>query len=139
MSNRRRTYLNYLFENMTYLDNITGNVYLESIDKSKRTFESNNILNGHNLGSYNKLMIIFQSSKKLEDNPSSIGIITINNNQELDITNNQTYILFNGITARGEVLRFSDNKLYVYGEYDWIKESEANIGITNMIIIEINE
>jgi hypothetical protein len=37
------------------------------------------------------------------------------------------------------VLRFSDNKLYVYGEYDWIKESEANIGITNMIIIGINE
>jgi hypothetical protein len=66
MSNRRRTYLNYLFENMTYLGYFNSRFNYTNFNKYKEKnnwyvdFEYSIPMDGINLSSFNSIMVLSQ-------------------------------------------------------------------------------
>ena len=141
LSNRRRTYLNYLFENMTYLDNIVNsNVGLEILGElNSGNFRSKNILDGHNLNSYNKLMLIFQYQSTSYWKAQNIKITVLNKDEPVVIYTNSEFITMTGVSYSSLKIIFSGDELYVYGEHSSINLSSGSLSIRDLIIIGINE
>ena len=75
---RRRTYLNYLFENMTYLTKLDYGLYTNLELISGREYKSNNILSMYNLSSYNRMMLIFQTGNSTSWDSNNMYILVLN-------------------------------------------------------------
>ena len=136
---RRRTYLNYLFENMTYLTKLSNNLYegLELISGSN--YKSRNLLNGHNLSSYNKLMLIFQIETSASWRAEDMYITVLDRDGLISISSSYNpFISINGI-YNYSYIEFKNNELYFrLNEVS----SPSNLSIRligDMFIIGINE
>ena len=142
MSDRRRTYLNYLFENMTYLDELvrytTNGLELIS-GGSGRDYRYKNLLNGHNLSSYNKLMLIFQHHDTSYWKAHSIKIIVLDRNGSVpvDMPGNP-FINIAGVSYNNAAFEFKDNELYFRLNIS-SSSSTASLYISDMTAIGINE
>ena len=138
---RRRTYLNYLFENMTYLTELiryTTNG-LELISDSDYKYK--NLLNGHNLSSYNKLMLIFQYYDSSYWKANSIKIIILNRNGSVPFNmSGNPFINVAGVSYNNAAIEFKDNELYVrLNIASSTSPSQSSLYISDMIAIGINE
>ena len=136
---RRRTYLNYLFENMTYLTKLSNNLYegLELISGSD--YKSRNLLNGHNLSSYNKLMLIFQIETSASWRADGMYITVLDRDGLIPISSSYNpFISING-TYNYSYIEFKNNELYfrLNGVSSPSNSSIRLIG--DMFIIGINE
>ena len=141
MSDRRRTYLNYLFENMTYLNELI-NYTTNGVELiSGRDYKYKNLLNGHNLSSYNKLMLIFQSYDYSYWEARNIKIIVLNRNESTIISNSSNELIkVIGPAYYDYVeIEFKDNELYVRLSNASGTLSNQSLRISDMIAIGINE
>ena len=141
MSNRRRTYLNYLFENMTYLNELI-NYTTNGVELiSGRDYKYKNLLNGHNLSSYNKLMLIFQSYDYSYWEARNIKIIVLNRNRSTIISNSSNELIKVTGPAYYDYaeIEFKDNELYVRLSNASGTLSNQSLHISDMIAIGINE
>ena len=141
---RRRTYLNYLFENMTYLTELVRyTTYgLELISGgSGRDYKYKNLLNGHNLSSYNKLMLIFQYHDSSYWKAHSIKIIILNRNESVSFNmSGNPFINVAGVSYNNAAIEFKDNELYVrLNIASSTSPSQSSLSISDMIAIGINE
>ena len=137
---RRRTYLNYLFENMTYLTKLSNNLYegLELISGSD--YKSRNLLNGHNLSSYNKLMLIFQIETSASWRADGMYITVLDRDGLISISSSYNpFISINGTSYNYSYIEFKNNELYfrLNGVSSPSNSSIRLIG--DMFIIGINE
>ena len=141
---RRRTYLNYLFENMTYLTelvNYTTNGLELISGGSGRDYKYKNLLNGHNLSSYNKLMLIFQYHDSSYWKAHDIKIIVLNRNESVPVNiSNNSFITVSGASYNNAAFEFKDNELYARLNIASISSSSSqSLFIRDMIAIGINE
>lgn len=141
LSNRRRTYLDYLFENMTYLNELvrytTNGIELIS----DRDYKYKNLLNGHNLNSYNKLMLIFQYHDSSYWKAHSIKIIILDRNGSVPFNmSGNPFINVAGVSYNNAAIEFKDNELYVrLNIASSTSPSQSSLYISDMIAIGINE
>ena len=136
---RRRTYLNYLFENMTYLTKLSDNSYegLELISGSD--YKSRNLLNGHNLSSYNKLMLIFQIETSASWRADSMYITVLDRDGLIPISSSYNpFISING-TYNYSCIEFKNNELYFRLNGVSSPSNSFIILIGDIFIIGINE
>ena len=137
---RRRTYLNYLFENMTYLTELVKfSVNLYELNTSLHTFRFNNLLDGHNLSSYNKMMLIFQNPSTSYWRADSIKIVVLGKGESISITDT-TFVHIYGLSYNlGSLyISFIDNEVYINGLNGSSTSSSRYVYITDLIIIGIN-
>lgn len=136
---RRRTYLNYLFENMTYLTKLGYDLYTNLELISGREYKSNNILSMYNLSSYNRMMLIFQTGNSTSWDSNNMYILVLNRGDS--ISTSSSYNPFISISGSHSELfiEFKNNELY-FRLTGVISSLSLSIRLTGeMFAIGINE
>ena len=109
---RRRTYLNYLFENMTYLTKLGYSLYTNLELISGKEYKSNNILSMYNLSSYNRMMLIFQTGNSTSWDSNNMYILVLNRGDSISTSSSYNpFISINGSYSES-FIEFKNNELY---------------------------
>jgi hypothetical protein len=136
---RRRTYLNYLFENMTYLTKLIRYATngLELI--SGREYKSNNILSMYNLSSYNRMMLIFQTGNSTSWDSNNMYILVLNRGDSISTSSSYNPFISISGSYSESFIEFKNNELY-FRLTGVISSLSLSIRLTGeMFAIGINE
>lgn len=136
---RRRTYLNYLFENMTYLTKLDYGLYTNLELISGREYKSNNILSMYNLSSYNRMMLIFQTGNSTSWDSNNMYILVLNRGDSISTSSSYNPFISISGSYSESFIEFKNNELYfrLTGVISSLSLSIRLIG--EMFAIGINE
>jgi hypothetical protein len=136
---RRRTYLNYLFENMTYLTKLGYNLYTNLELISGREYKSNNILSMYNLSSYNRMILIFQTGNSTSWDSNNMYILVLNRGDSISTSSSYNPFISISGSYSESFIEFKNNELY-FRLTGVISSSGSSIRLTGeMFAIGINE
>ena len=109
---RRRTYLNYLFENMMYLTKLDYGLYTNLELISGREYKSNNILSMYNLSSYNRMMLIFQTGNSTSWDSNNMYILVLNRGDSISTSSSYNPFISISGSYSESFIEFKNNELY---------------------------
>ena len=136
---RRRTYLNYLFENMTYLTKLDYGLYTNLELISGREYKSNNILSMYNLSSYNRMMLIFQTENSTSWDSNNMYILVLNRGDSISTSSSYNPFISISGSYSESFIEFKNNELY-FRLTGVISSLSLSIRLTGeMFAIGINE
>jgi hypothetical protein len=136
---RRRTYLNYLFENMTYLTKLDYGLYTNLELISGREYKSNNILSMYNLSSYNRMMLIFQTENSTSWDSNTTYILVLNRGDSISTSSSYNPFISISGSYSESFIEFKNNELY-FRLTGVISSLSLSIRLTGeMFAIGINE
>ena len=136
---RRRTYLNYLFENMTYLTKLGYGLYTNLELISGREYKSNNILSMYNLSSYNRMMLIFQTGNSTSWDSNNMYILVLNRGDSISTSSSYNPFISISGSYSESFIEFKNNELY-FRLTGVISSLSLSIRLTGeMFAIGINE
>ena len=136
---RRRTYLNYLFENMTYLTKLDYGLYTNLELISGREYKSNNILSMYNLSSYNRMMLIFQTGNSTSWDSNNMYILVLNRGDSISTSSSYNPFISISGSYSESFIEFKNNELY-FRLTGVISSLSLSIRLTGeMFAIGINE
>jgi glycogen debranching enzyme len=127
---------------MTYLTELIGYATngLELISGgSGRDYKFKNLLSGHNLSSYNKIMLIFQHHDTSYWKAKSIKIIVLNKNESVPVNmSGNAFINISGASYNNAAFEFKNNEL-CFRLNIASTSSNPSLYISDMTAIGINE